>query len=385
MSPMTADYVIVGAGIVGTSIAFHLSQAGGGRIIVLEQERIPGSGSTGLSAGGIRQQFSTEINVRICMRSVQMLEQFPEIMGQEIEFRQTGYCFLLNTPEQARLFRESFELWRRLGLEVEWLDPAEIKRRWDYLETSDLVGGTFCPTDGSVDPASITLGYYNQSRRHGVEYRFRTPVTALETRQGRITGVRTPEGLISTGRVINAAGPHLGQVAALAGVTVPVEPVRRHCFVTDVYPDRDASLIPMLVDAATGLYFRGESGGIIMGLANKDEPSSWNLDLDYGLLERMVEALLHRAPALADTGIRRGWAGLYCVSPDHQGIIGPVPGLEGFYLVGGFSGHGIMESPAVGESLAHFLVHGSYAPVDLTPLSFKRFARGELIHEKNVI
>lgn len=380
----TCDYLIIGAGVIGTSVAYNLAAQGAKNILVLEAEPVIGMGSTSRSAAGVRQQFSSDINVQVCKRSVELMEHFEEVHGQEIEFRQVGYLFLLNSAEQETAFRASLEMWQGHGLPVEWLTPDEIARRHEFLRTDDLVGGTFCPTDGAVDPSALNYGFYKSSIGHGVEYSFRTEATRLEY-NGSTWTVTTNNDTIETARVINCAGPALKRVGERAGIDLPADPVRRHCFTTDVIGGGSLFNIPMCVDMRTGLYFRGESGGLLLGLANKNEPAGWNMNVDYDLLEDIADAFLHRAPSLEDISIRKGWAGLYSVTPDHQAIIGPVDGYEGFYVVGGFSGHGIMQSAAVGESFARYLLTGTYGPVDLTPLELKRFAAGAVTAEQNVI
>jgi len=362
----TAEVVIVGGGVMGGSTAYHLARRGVRPVIILERDQLA-SGSTSLSAGGIRYQFSSETNVRIMLESVPVFERFAEEFDTEIDFRQDGYLFLATTAETWADFQANVALQRRLGV------PTRL-----------LIGGTFCPKDGYADPYSVAMGFARKARELGALISEKTEVTGVSMEGGRVTGVETPKGRIATPVVVNVAGAWSAQVGRMVGVDLPVKPYRRQIFVThpfDALPQR----IPMIIDFEPSFYFRREGPGILMGMTDKDEPSSFNTNVDWDFLAQVVEKAVHRAPLLERAGFMRGWGGLYAVTPDDNPIIGKdVGGVEGFYCAVGFSGHGFMQSPAVGRILADLITTGD-AGLDLSEFRLERFARGEGVGEKRVI
>jgi sarcosine oxidase, subunit beta len=378
----TADVVIVGGGVMGCSLAYHLAAR---KVDVLLLERdVLGSGSTSRNAGGVRQQFSSEVNVRIGMRSVGMLERFEDEVGVPADFRQVGYLMLLTRPSEVEDFHALMQLWHRLGLEeARWVDPGGIAELVPALNLEDVLGATFCPTDGIASPDAVTMGYAAAARRLGARIREGAAVTAIDVGEGRVTGVRTGAGEIATRAVFDCAGPWSRAVGAMAGVEVPVDPYRRHIWVTDHLAEVGRQT-PMTVDFTTSFYFHPEGDGILFGMSDRDEPSTFSTEVNEGFLERVTEVGLHRLPALEKAGIRTAWAGLYEVTPDHQAILGQVPELGGFWCACGFSGHGFMQAPSVGEELARQLV-GEPSEIDLSPLAPGRFASGRLATERNVI
>jgi sarcosine oxidase, subunit beta len=377
-----ADVVIVGGGVMGCSLAYHLA-ARKVDVVLLERDRL-GSGSTARNAGGVRQQFSSEVNVRIGTRSVAMLKAFEDEVGVPADFRQVGYLMLLTRPSEVEEFRALMELWHRLGLaEARWVGPEGIGELVPALNHEDVLGATFCPTDGIASPDAVTMGYAAAARRLGARLREDSPVTAIDLSGGRVTGVRTASGEISTRVVFDCAGPWSRAVGELAGVEVPVDPYRRHIWVTDHLPAVGRQT-PMTVDFTTSFYFHPEGDGVLFGMSDRDEAPTFSTEINEGFLERVTEVGLHRLPALERAGIRTAWAGLYEVTPDHQAILGPDPQLGGFWCACGFSGHGFMQAPAVGEALAQVLVD-QRSEIDLSPLAPGRFATGSLSTERNVI
>jgi len=378
-----ADVVIIGGGVVGTSTAYHLAKRGYRDVVVLEKDLLA-SGSTGKCAGGIRQQFSSESNIKISMESVRFFERFPEEMEAEIDFRQHGYLFLATTEADWEDFQANVSLQRSLGLEVNLLSPAEIREIAPYLCLDDVIGGTFCPTDGYADPHSVAMGFAKEARRLGARIYERTEALGIKTRGGKVEGVVTDKGEIATPVVVNAAGPWAAQVGQMAGVELPVKPYRRQVFVTAPFAELPERL-PMVIDFAPSFYFRREGPGILMGMSDKEEPSSFNINVDWGFLTRVVERAVYRAPVLEKAGFMDGWAGLYEVTPDDNPIIGgDMGGVEGIYCAVGFSGHGFMQSPAVGRILAD-LITGSEVGVDLRPFALERFEAGVVEGERRVI
>jgi len=378
----TADVVIVGGGVMGCSLAYHLARR---RVDVLLLERAAlGSGSTARNAGGVRQQFSSEVNVRIQMRSVRMLVDFEEEIGVPADFRQVGYLMLLSRPQDADDFRKLVEMWHRLGLEeARWVDPAEARRLVPAMTVDDLIGGTYCPSDGIASPDAVTMGYAGAARRLGARIREGTEVTGIDVEGGRVAGVRTTAGSVATRVVFNCAGPWAAAVGDMAGVPVPVQPFRRHIWVSDRIPEVGRET-PMTVDFATTFYFHPEGDGVLFGMSDREEASTFSTEINEGFMERVVEAALHRLPALERAGIRTAWAGLYETTPDHQAILGPAAGVAGFWCACGFSGHGFMQAPAAGQLLTQLLIDGR-SDIDLSPLGHLRFGAGTLAAERNVI
>jgi sarcosine oxidase subunit beta len=380
--PRSADVVIVGAGCIGASIAFHLARRGV-KPVVIEREKMPGIGSTGHCAGGVRQQFSTATNVLLSKRSVRALESFEEEVGADPGFDQCGYLFCLADPLLWQDFRRQLELWRAHDVPARALTPAEAQELVPELAIGDLQGCTFCPTDGIADPYLVTQGYVAAARRLGADFLLDLPLTGVRVEKAAVQAVITPAGEIATPALVNAAGPHAAEIGRMAGIDVPVVPVRRQIFTTQpmewVKPG-----FPMVVDMKTGVYMHRESGGILVGLADKEEPPSFNTNIDFDFRDRVFLLAMERVPRLEEAEYRAGWAGLYEVSPDHMAILGPVPGLAGFYCANGFSGHGFMHSPAVGEILAGFVLDGR-SPLDVSSLSIERFQGQRLEVESNVI
>ncbi|TMC12253.1 MAG: FAD-binding oxidoreductase [Chloroflexi bacterium] len=378
----TADVAVIGGGVVGCSLAYHLARRGVD-VLLLERNQL-GSGSTARNAGGVRQQFSSEVNVQIGMRSVRLLDHFEEEVGVPADFRKVGYLMLLTRPQEVEEFHALMEMWHRLGLaEARWLSAPEAQQLVPALNVEDVLGCTFCPTDGIASPDAVTMGYASAARRLGARLKQGAEVTAIEVAGGRVTGLRSSLGEVSTRVVFDCAGPWSKAIGELAGVEVPVEPYRRHIWVTDHLPEIGRQT-PMTVDFTTSFYFHPEGDGVLFGMSDRHEGPTFATEINEGFLERVTEVGLHRLPALERAGIKTAWAGLYEVTPDHQAILGPVEEVAGFWCACGFSGHGFMQAPAVGELLAQQLTEGR-SDIDLSPLAHKRFAAGSLAGEKNVI
>lgn len=382
-----ADVVVVGCGILGASVAYHLAKRQAGlRILVLEKEKAPCTGSTPLSAGGIRAQFTSEVNIRLSNYAIEFYEGMSDALECHFDFEQHGYLLVTAEEETAARFKVNTALQRSLGVPVEELTPAQIQARWPFLETSDLVLGTFSGKDGYADPYEATMGFYQATRRlpdSGVEFRFATPVTGIEHEEGRVTGVSTERGQIATKWVIDCAGPWLREVGQLAGLDLQAEPVRRCLWNTEPF-DMIPGKIPLTIDIDTGFYTRSESGGLMLGLANTKEPPGFNPILDDDWLEVVIERALGRIPCLEHAEVNRGWAGHYSITPDHLPILGEVPWLKGFVSCGGFSGHGFMHAPPAGLLMAEIVCDGAPSTIDISALSIERF-KGELTPEANVI
>jgi len=373
----TADIVIVGGGIIGTSIAYHLAQKKAKGVVLLEKGML-GEGSTAKCAGGIRAQFSTEINIRFSLESFKTWDQFQEIMETELDFKKVGYLFLATTEEEWAVFQSNATLQRQFGIPVELLSSQEIHRRWPYLRVDDLRGGTFCAREGYAGPYEALSGFARGARRGGVKILEETEVAQILLNGDQVAGVRTSLGDISSPVVVNAAGPYAGEVGKMAGVEVPVRPYRRQLFFTGPFP-HIPDPIPLVIDFHRGWYFRREGTGLLIS-GPKDNFPSFNLNVDYDAMVEVAENSIYRVPIMEKAEIDRGWAGSYEISPDNHAILGEFPGLKGFFLANGFSGHGFQHSPAVGKVLAE-LILGEKPSIDISCLSVERFVRGELIRE----
>jgi sarcosine oxidase, subunit beta len=374
----TADVVIIGGGVVGVSIAYHLTQKGVGKVILLEKGQL-GEGSTSRSAGGIRAQFSTEINIRFSLESLKTFERFEEEFGVSPDFRRIGYLFLATTEQEMEVFRSNIGLQRRYGISVELLGQEEIRKRWPFLKVDDVLGGSFSALDGYAGPSEVLSGFASRARRGGARLYEGVEAVGISVEGGKIRTVSTKEGEISTPVVVNAAGPHASQIGDMAGVKVPVKPLRRQIFVTSPFRLGDQP-IPLTIDFHRGWYFRPEVDGFLLSGPLDKEPS-FNLNIDYEAMAEAAENAALRVPAFEKARIARGWAGLYEITPDNHAILGRHPGVEGLVLANGFSGHGFQHSPAVGKVIAELIVDGKATTIDISSMSIERFEKGELILE----
>jgi len=380
MFPKTADVVIIGGGVNGLSTAYHLARRGCTDVVVLEKEEALATQSTGLSVGGVRQQFSTAVNIRMAQHSVRVLEHFEEITGADPAFHQVGYLFLLTEPEDVALFRRSVALQRELGVNTEWLTPEEVKARWPHLAVDDVLAATFHDQDGYADPYAVANGFAAAARRLGVRIFLQTEVTDIVVEGGAVQGVVTNQGEISTPVVVNTAGPWAHVVGKMAGVDLPAHPYRRQVFITAPFPKLPRTT-PMTIDFAYNWYFRPEGEGLLTGMSDLTEPSSFNMTVDWDFMVKVIEHGVRRVPVFEEAQVIRGWAGLYSVTPDDQPVVGAIPGVEGFYCAVGFSGHGFMLSPATGLTLAECILDGGPQTFDISEFALERFAgevgRGE--------
>jgi sarcosine oxidase, subunit beta len=389
----TADVVIVGGGCMGASVAYHLAKLGITDVVLLEREETLGTGATGRNAGGVRLQFSHEANVRLSLESIALLERFEEEVGTPLDLFQDGYLFLLSSPRNVGKFRENVEMQRRLGVDVHWLTPEEAALHAPGIDPEGVLAATFCARDGIADPSGVTLGFAGAARRAGVRIREGVAVTDVRTRGGRIVGVDTSAGRIDAPLVVNAAGPWARRIGEMAGVRIPIEPLRRHIFVAE--PPSPAGWVRdgvrtapesriMVIDFETTFYFHREGTGLLFGMGDPDEPFGYDSEVDWDVLEKVAPVAARRLPALEDAPIAHAWAGLYEMTPDAMPILGPAGGIEGFHLIGGFSGHGFQHAPAAGRIVAD-LVAGRDPGMDLSPFAFERLGSGELAGEANVV
>ena len=381
--PATADIVIIGGGVMGSSTLYHLAARGQKNVILLEKDEFFGQGATGRCAGGVRYQFSTEINVRLSLESLPMLERFKEEIGQEIDYRQCGYLIVCTKEEDATTFKCNVEMQNGLGVETVWLGGDEVRKRLPLFNFEDALGATFNQKDGLVDPNSVVAGYISAAARLGGRSFNNVEVTGIKVESGRVSGVETDKGFIATPLVVNAAGPWAGLVGAMAGVEIPITSLRRQMFTTTPFPEVPADL-PFIIDFAQSLYFHREGGGLLIGMSNQNEKHGFdqNVDEEFELVN--LEAGIARLPLVEKAGMVSHWAGLYEVTPDAHPFFGKTP-VEGFLVIGGFSGHGFMHGPISGKLMTELILDGEFKTLDVSMLDLARFEEGRLIREYNVV
>ncbi len=381
--PTSAGIVIVGGGVIGTSIAWHLTQRGMTDVVVLERNEIA-SGATRYATGGIRQQFATEPDVRLSLESVDFYEHFEERVGLPFLFRQMGYLFLSGDAEQFASMRQSAEMQQRLGVPAEVLTTAEVQARWPLIAVDDVVGATFCGTDGSGAPADVAYAFARRARDMGAKVLEGVDLTGFSIDGDRVTGVETSGGSIACEKVVIAAGPWTGEVGKLAGLQIPVFPHPRQAFsVTPV--DELGDLFPFTIDLSTGVYIHQDPSSIILGGGDRERPYGFDQTIDWSRFEYVIESATKRVPALEEARSLSGWCGTREMTPDDHAILGPVGDVRGMWCAGGFSGHGFMHAPAAGRIIAEWLLNGT-APenLDVSAFAIERFSSGETERAKFV-
>jgi sarcosine oxidase subunit beta len=385
MSGQNASVVIIGAGIVGASVAYHLALRGCTDVTILEQAETEVSGSSARSLAGVRHQFSDEVNIRLSLYGAARIKNFAEEVGGHSGFHQVGYLLLVDDAEAWEQSRRDVELQHRFGVRTQLLMPDEAARFIPETNIAGLLGATFGPDDGYCDPHGIATGYLARARERGVRLRRATPATGIRLEGGRVVAVETPEGALGCDVVINAAGCWAGQVGVLAGLDIPVKPYRRCVYMTEPFAAISGE-IPLTIDVGSGFYMRKEGESVIFGISNLDEPSSFNLNVDWDWLETVLRAGFHRFPILERARLveRRCWAGLYEITPDHMPVLGRHPDLPNYVDASGFSGHGVMQSPATGLLIAEEILDGRAHTIDIDELRITRFRDQRLRHERNI-
>ena len=368
---------------MGASIAYHLAVRGTKNVLLLEKDEFFGQEATGRCAGGVRYQFSTEINVRLSLQSLPMLERFREEIGQDINYRKCGYLFILTNLTDVENFHHSMEIQQGLGVRTEWVSGDEVRRRLPLMHLEDVMGGTYNAQDGLVDPNSVVMGYINAGQKLGVQALNKVEVTGIQVKGGKCAGVTTNQGVITTPIVVNAAGPWAGVVGQMAGVKIPIVPIRRQIITTTPLPDIPSDF-PFVLDFAQSLYFHREGEGLLTGMSNPNEKPGFDQNVDPEFEMVNLEAAIKRMPLLEKAGLLNHWAGLYEVTPDAHPIFGMTP-VGGFYVVAGFSGHGFMHGPIAGKLMTELILDGSYQSLDVSSLDLARYAEGRQIKEYNVV
>jgi sarcosine oxidase, subunit beta len=381
----TADVVVVGGGVVGTSAAYHLADARAGHVLVLERADHLAAGSTGACAGGFRYQFSSEVNVRLSRASIPMITGFTEEHGLPLDVAQHGYLFLVRTESLWRDFLAANRMHASVGVEADVLSPEEAVSLAPGISAEGLVGATYGPMDGIADPSGLTQGYATLARRAGAEIELGVEVQGVRSSNGRVLGVDTTAGPVDAGVVVNAAGPWAGRLASTVGVDLPLEPIPRHVLVTGPFPGAPERRT-LVIDAETTFYFHREGAGVLMGMGGAAEVASFDTTPDEEFIaEELLPTAVRIFPPVEEAAIEHTWVGLYEMTPDRHPIIGQAPGVAGFYLANGFSGHGFQHAPVVGKLLAELIVEGAARTVDISNLGLERFERGHLVREGHVV
>jgi sarcosine oxidase subunit beta len=373
--------VIVGGGVIGTSAAFHLAEAGVD-VALVERAQL-GSGSTCRGAGGVRAQFSDALNIQIAQRSLAAFRAFGRRPGWEIDLEQVGYLFVLARTSDVDVFERNVALQNAYGVPSRILTAAEVRALCPLLEGDDILAGAFSPDDGHATPEAVVQGYAGAARAHGAHIRTGCELLEIKISSGEITEVVTALGSIRTDTVICAAGAWSAGCGAMVDVALPVTPLRRQIRFTDTIDGLPARL-PMTIDFASSFYFHREGPGLLFGMSDPNEKPGFSVESSDDWVPDLLEIVQRRAPRIADAGIRGGWAGLYEVTPDHNAIIGEAAGVSRFLYACGFSGHGFLQAPAVGEILRD-MVLGRPAVIDISPLSADRFAAAALRPEFNIV
>ena len=366
---------------MGASTAFHLAEAGVD-VVLCERDQL-GSGSTSRAAGGVRAQFSDALNIQIAQRSLEAFAGFPERPGWEIDLKRSGYLFVLSREEDVAAFEASVALQNALGVPSRIVDAAEAKALCPLLAGDDILAASFSPEDGHATPEAVVQGYAVAARRLGADFRVGCEVTGIETEGDEIRSVTTSHGRIATNVVVCAAGAWSRRCGEMVGVALPVAPLRRQILFTEPMSDLPPDL-PFTIDFATSFYFHREGPGLLMGMSHAGERPGFEVETTDDWVPDLLEVASRRAPRIADAGIKGGWAGLYEITPDHNAIIGEALSVRRFLYATGFSGHGFLQGPAVGE-IVRDLVLGRRPFVDVGALSVERFSDAMLRPEYNIV
>jgi sarcosine oxidase, subunit beta len=383
----TAEVVIIGAGIVGSSIAYHLTAQGCRSVLLIERESAQGKGSTGKSMGGVRAQFSTPVSIQMSLYSIPFYARFEERLGNPCDYRPQGYLFCATNRKQLAYLQTNYGEQIKLGLKnVRLLEGREIAEMFPQMRSGDIIGGSFCSTDGFVDPYSAMNGFMAWAADHGASLWKNTTVTGIKRDAAGVLSVETTRETISTRKVVNCAGAWAAEIAKLVGIDLPVEPLRRMLVPSEPF-DEFPHTAPMIIDMSNGFHFRPEARGFLLAWNDPEETTGFKTDFDPGFIEKILTRAADRVPCFANLPVnpKRAWAGLYEMTPDHHPILGEAPGVPGFFLANGFSGHGVMHAPATGKILSDLILGGKTDLIDASLLSLSRFAENRLIHETAVL
>lgn len=381
MLPQTCDVVVIGGGVIGTSTAFHLARMGAGDVVLLERSQLA-AGATGMSSGLVRMHYDNALEAEIAFKSFETFRRFDEIVGGDCGFTRTGFVRTVK-PHNLVALRANVGMLQRLGVNTWLLSAAELYKTAPYLTTDDIPVVAYEPDSGYADPHLTTLGFAAAARRHGARIFQGVPVSGIEQHKGRVSGVQTPQGRIAAPVVVNAAGPWGALVAALAGVSLDLTVIHHQVAVVETPPEVPWPHLT-IIDGPHHNYLRPESGRLtLVGGDHDDRPigadqlDTYSTGLTPATRDRVLERLCARVPAMAKGGVRKGHAGIYANTSDRHALMGPAPGVEGFYCAVGFSGHGFKEAPVVGQAMAELILEGQARVVDITPLRLTRFQEGQ--------
>jgi sarcosine oxidase, subunit beta len=375
-APRSASVVIIGAGAIGCSIAYHLAQRGQTDVVVVERATI-GAGSTSKAAGGIRAQFATELEIRFSLEGIERFKQFKDEFGVDIGYTQDGYLFVVSDPAVLAKYERNVQFQNTFGVPSQIITPQEVAEIAPGISLDGVLAGVWCPIDGHATPNDVCMAFAAAARSRGVQFLEETTVTGMFRLVGGRIGVETTAGTLETPCVVIAAGPNAAPVARMLGVDVPVVPKRRHIFVTDTF-DGVRHPMPLVIDTASGFYARSEQQALLLSPGDVGDVTDYlEAPVDWGVLERTVELGVRRFPSLERATVRSAWAGLRPLTPDEHAIVDWLPGIEGVFCAVGFCGHGFQHAPATGNHVAEWLLDGQ-SSLDLSPLSFARFTGRDL-------
>jgi glycine/D-amino acid oxidase-like deaminating enzyme len=378
--------VIVGAGVVGCSVAFHLVRLGVRDVLLMEREHLPGTGSTSRANGGIRAQFTTPVNIAMSLKSMEILDALAPEIGDPPLYSRAGYLFVTDQAQTYAALEQAVAFQQAHGVSVDLLGPKQVRAMAPWIDSSAVVGGAFGRRDGFLDPGGIANFLLSAAIRGGAAVRYDAGVMGVDRVNDGVFRLDTIRGPVEAEVVVDAAGAWAAEIASFVGVRLPVVPIRRHILISG--PSKALPpVIPMTIDADTGVLVRREGERVLVAYSNPDEPPGFDTTFDPDFVAHVAEALERRFPFVAAAGVDlgRSWAGLYEVTPDHHAVIGEAPGVAGFFLVNGFSGHGVMHAPAAGRCVAELIAWGRCASVDIGPLSLDRFSRGAELREGLVL
>jgi sarcosine oxidase subunit beta len=385
--PDRAQVVVIGGGVMGASTAFHLAEAGVTDVLLIERDALA-CGSTSKSAGGVRAQFSDAVNIALGWHSLPAFEQFGVRPGGEIDLHQVGYLFLHTESDAWAIAQEAVALQNSMGIPTRTLTSDEAGALNRGVNLDDVIGATFHPRDGYCSPENVVQGYAAGARALGATVRTGVAATGIETSGGQVTAVVTSAGVVDTSTVVCAAGAWSREVGTWVGVDLPVDPLRRQILVTEPLPADLLTVFtdttPMTIDAASTFYLHREGPGLLVGMSYQAETLGFRDGFTDAWENDLLEAMERRAPALLDVGIAHRWAGYYEQTPDHNAVIGEASTTSRFLYATGFSGHGFLQGPAVGEVMRDLYLRRTPV-VDVSSLSADRFTTGTTVYELNIV
>jgi sarcosine oxidase subunit beta len=380
--PPDARVVVIGGGIVGASIAFHLAEAGTDDVVLLERSDVA-CGSSGKPIGGVRAQFSDALNIALAARSLTAYDRFSQSPGADIQLDKVGYLFLLRTPADVAQFEQSVAVQNEHGIPTRMVSAAEAHALSPPIDPDAFIAAAFSPSDGHARPTAAAVAYVEAARRRGARVVTGAEVLDVEVRGGEIAAVHTSRGSVRTGTVVCAAGPWSSEIGAMVGVDLDVRPIRRQIAFSEAL-EPAAPRLPFTIDYDSTFYFHSAGDGVLLGMSDPDQAPGYDLDYAEEWLPALRRSVARCAPSLADVPVRGGWAGLYEMTPDANALIGESQTVGRFLYATGFSGHGFCQAPAAGEIIRD-LVRGVRPFVDVTPLRAERFAQRAPILEANIV